>query len=200
MLNCALIHIRPAPERQMGGTLLEVLITVIILAFGLLGLAGLQGKIQVAESESYQRAQAILLVSDMAERISVNGVNAANYITNTPLGTGDSQPATCDALAAGMARDQCEWSNALKGAAEKSGSSNVGAMLGARGCVTQLQAADPTNSICTPGIYQVAVVWQGLNRTATPSLACGQGLYGEETYRRAIAKQVIIGLPSCTYP
>lgn len=187
-------------RRQAGGALLEVLITVIILAFGLLGLAGLQGKIQVAESESYQRAQAILLVSDMVERISVNGANAAAYVTATPLGTGDSQPATCTALAVGVARDQCEWSNALKGAAEKSGTSNVGAMLGARGCVTQLQAANPAAGVCTPGIYQVSVVWQGLNKTAAPSLTCGQGLYGEETYRRAIASQVIIGVPSCTYP
>lgn len=185
--------------RQNGGTLLEVLITVIISAFGLLGLAGLQGKIQVAETESYQRSQAVLLVSDMVGRLQANGANAGTYVTTTPLGSGDSEPNDCSSVAAGTARDRCEWSNALKGAAEKSAGSSVGAMIGARGCVTQVQAPDATANVCTPGVYLVTVAWQGLNRTATSSLGCASGSYGEESYRRAIATQVSVPLPSCSY-
>jgi type II secretory pathway pseudopilin PulG len=51
---------------QQGSSLLEVLITIVILAFGLLGLAAFQSKVQVAEVESYQRAQAILALADMS--------------------------------------------------------------------------------------------------------------------------------------
>lgn len=189
---------KPHHRRQQGITLLEVLVTIVILAFGLLGLAGLQSKIQLAEVEAYQRAQAILLLSDMAERISANRSQAASYVSASVIGTGDSQPASCSSLAAGAARDLCEWSNALKGAAEQKSSANVGAMLGARGCITQAQAADPSAGVCTPGIYLVTVVWQGLHQTSAPASSCGQGLYGTDTYRRAISSRVVVGLPSCS--
>lgn len=183
---------------QCGSTLLEVLVTIVILAFGLLGLAGLQGKIQLAEMESYQRAQALLLLSDMSERISANRAQAASYVSATPFGTGDSQPASCAAVAAGFAYDLCEWSNLLKGASEKTGSSNVGAMIGARGCISLAQAPDPTATVCTPGVYMITVTWQGLHKTIAPAAPCALGEYGDDTYRRAVSSRVSVGLPSCS--
>lgn len=183
--------------RQRGTSLLEVLITIIILAFGLLGLAGLQSKIQQAELESYQRAQAALLLSDMIERISANRANAALYTFAGSAGTGDTQPTDCTSVAAGSARDICEWSNALKGASEKISSTNTGAMQGGRGCITVVQAPDPTAGVCLPGVYRVTVAWQGMTPTTASSLACGQGSYTPDTTRRAISSQITVGLPSC---
>lgn len=180
--------------------MLEVLVTIVILAFGMLGLAGLQSKIFVAEMESYQRAQAVLLLNDMVERINANRSAAATYVlgAGTTLGTGDTQPADCSAAAAGLARDKCEWSNALKGAAETSGGTKVGGVIGARGCVTQIQLENPTLGVCTPGIYLVTVAWQGLNATSAPSATCGQGAFGsDDKLRRALSARVSIGLPSC---
>jgi type IV pilus assembly protein PilV len=186
---------------QRGTSLLEVLITIVILAFGLLGLAGLQGKIQQAEVESFQRAQATLLLADMHERISVNRDNAANYVSANPIGTLElvTQPADCSGITLQASRDICEWSNALKGASEKMGTNNTGAMEGGRGCIGQVQAPDPSPGVCTPGIYQITVVWQGMNPTAAPGpgLTCGQGLYTQDTTRRAISSQVTVGLPNC---
>lgn len=188
---------------QRGTSLLEVLITIVILAFGLLGLAGLQAKIQQAEVESFQRAQATLLLADMHERISANRANAANYVSANPIGTLDTQPADCTGLAPvppahdWSAQDICQWSNALKGASEQMGTNNTGAMEGGRGCIGQVQAPDPSPGVCTPGIYQITVVWQGMNPTAAPALACGQGLYTQDTTRRAISSQVTVGLPNC---
>jgi type IV pilus assembly protein PilV len=184
-------------RRSSGTSLIEVLVTLLILAFGLLGIAGLQSKIQLTQFESYQRSQALLVLSDMAERISANRAQAGAYVSNGALGTGDSQPASCTNIAAGPNRDLCEWSNTLKGASERKSAANVGAMLDARGCITQLQAPDPTPGICTPGIYRVAVAWQGMLSTTAPAIACGQGSYGANTYRRVIAAQVSVGLPSC---
>lgn len=192
-----MLNLRPiSNNQQRGSSLLEVLVTIIILTFGLLGLAGLQAKIQLAEMESYQRSQAVLLLSDMTERISSNRGNAVNYVVAGSLGTGDAQPASC--VGAGAARDLCEWSNGLKGAAEKTSSNSSGAMIGARGCITEVQAPDTTPTVCTPGIYQVTVVWQGLNPTSAPGLNCGKGSYDKDAYRRAISSQVTVGLPLCS--
>lgn len=190
-----------------GFTLIEVLVTLIILAVGILGLAGLMSKTQVLELESYQRASALSLLRDMTYRISVNRANAASYVTGTSgtavLGTGNTVwPSDCVGGATppafGANRDRCEWSNALKGAAEASGTKKVGAMIGARGCIEQVQAPDTTPGVCTPGIYRVTVTWQGINSTTASSLLCGSGLYGTDAQRRVVADTVTIGLPSCS--
>jgi type IV pilus assembly protein PilV len=189
-------HFRPPSER--GTSLVEVLVTLMILSFGLLGVAGLQSKIGVAEMESYQRAQALLALSQMTERLSANAAQAANYVSNNAVGTGDAEPADCAGVAAGPNRDLCEWSNTLKGTGETSGGTRTGGMLAGRGCITQLQAPNPALGVCSAGIYQVAVAWQGMAPTAAPVLACGTGLYGaNDAYRRLIAATVSVPTTSC---
>jgi type IV pilus assembly protein PilV len=193
-----LAHGRPAAWLQRGISLVEVLVTIVILAFGLLGVAGLQSKMGLVEMESFQRSQALVVLSDMAERLSANRAQVASYITNGAVGTGDAEPATCTGITAGPGRDLCEWSNALKGAAEQQSAANVGGMIGARGCITEIQAANPTPGVCAPGIYQVSVAWQGVHSTAVSALACGQGQYGaDDSYRRVLALSVSIGTTSC---
>jgi len=179
--------------RQSGFLMIEVLITMFILVIGLLGVVGLQARAQQAETESYQRTQALILLRDMADRINANRNNAAAYVTTTPLGTGNNLT-VCAAPANTVEMDKCGWSAALIGAAETTGACNVstgancvGAMIGARGCVTQLDAVNR--------IYLIEVVWQGLSPTATPpaSIDCGINLYGAEELRRAVTTIVQIG-------
>lgn len=182
-----------------GFTLLEVLITLIVLAIGMLGLANLQSKIHVTEIESYQRAHAVLLVQDMMDRINSNRADAANYANPAVLGQGNP-PADCSLAATLAARDRCQWSNALLGASETRNGTNVGGLINARGCITQIQASDPTVGVCTPGIYRVTVAWQGLHDTKAPEDDCGVGQYGSEAKRRVIFMEVSIGLPRCASP
>lgn len=165
--------------------MLEVLVTILIVALGLLGVAGLQARMQVAEIEAYQRAQAILVLQDMVARINANRKNATTYVTASPLGTGNTVQ-SCAGMT-GAALDACEWGNMLLGAAETSGAQSVGAMIGARGCIT--------NPVVTmPRQIGVAVVWQGLTPTAAPvSTTCGAGLYGNEATRRAMVATIVIG-------
>src|SRR5687768_2660596 len=175
-------------SRQGGTTMMEVLVSIVIVVLGLLGLAGLQSRAAVSEMEAFQRAQAIVLAQDMADRISANrrAADTVAYITPTPLGTG-SPAADCGGLN-GAPRDLCEWNRALLGAAEEApGGVKVGAMIGARGCVADLGTTMPRQ-------YLVSVVWQGLAPTKEPGATlCGQGDYGDDKTRRAITTVVSIG-------
>jgi type IV pilus assembly protein PilV len=185
--------------RERGFTLLEVLITIVILAFGLLGLVGLQTRMQLTEAEAFQRTQATLLLADMAARVNANRTVVSQYGADAgkvTLGTGVDDTTNCAVATAGPARDMCEWSEALKGASETKGVNNVGAMIGARGCIERLQAADtPT---CTPAIYRVTVAWQGLQPTVASSLTCGVNSYGaNDAMRRVSPVEVVMPQLSC---
>jgi len=186
---------------QQGFTLLEVLVSLVILVFGLLGLLGMQAFTQVATFESYQRGQALILVQDMADRIATNRAAALCYSkttsTATYLGVGATVPTNCTAAVGTAATraiataDLAAWDAALKGAAEQQGVNQVGAILGARGCITYDAA---TNS------YRVAVAWQGMAPTVAPtagdpSATCASGAnYGGEPQRREVSTTVRIAV------
>ncbi|MDQ3026262.1 MAG: type IV pilus modification protein PilV [Pseudomonadota bacterium] len=168
---------------QAGTSMIEVLISIVIVVLGLLGLAGLQSRAQLGEAESFQRAQAIVLLQDMVDRINSNRKNALSY--ETPgVGTGVAE-GNCAALN-GAALDLCEWNNALLGASESAGGLKVGAMIGARGCVQVISNTMPFQ-------FLVSVVWQGVNQTVIPGTACGAGQYGDDRTRRALTSTVLIG-------
>jgi type IV pilus assembly protein PilV len=187
--------------RQGGFTLLEVLVSLVILVLGLLGLLGLQAHSQIATFESYQRGQALILVQDMADRLSTNRGAAGCYAITTDTtagtpyaGTGATSAPVCTASVGTTTTraladaDLAAWHDALKGASEKQGGANVGAVLGARGCVSFIAA---TNS------YRVAVAWQGMASTMAPNLGdtsatCGKNLYGNEAQRREVSVTVRI--------
>lgn len=56
-------------NRQQGFSLIEALVAVVILAFGLLGLAGLQATSIKSNDSALFRSQATLLAYDMADRM-----------------------------------------------------------------------------------------------------------------------------------
>lgn len=63
-----------------GFTLIEILVTVIVLSIGLLGLAGLQAVSLKFNSTAYQRSQATILIYDMVERMRANPSQVSAYI------------------------------------------------------------------------------------------------------------------------
>lgn len=175
-----------------GFSLIEVLITLVITAIGLLGLAALQARAQQAEMESYQRAQALILLEDIVNRINANRETAGCYaITNAAQGTpyvgaGNTATYTCTGFGVDMTRsvanaDLAAWDALLKGAAETLNSNNTGAMIGARGCVSFDAVSEA---------YTIAIAWQGLADTVAPANTCGQNLYGAETRRRVLSTTV----------
>jgi len=151
-------------------------------------------------------------LQDMIDRMNANRIETKNgaYRTDglTPayLGGGTAL-ASCAGLS-GAARDQCEWGNLLNGAAEvanggtcdtSSAAQCIGAMLGARGCVTYDSSAELKNSsglvIPGTGIFTVTVAWQGVSRgaTALATNTCGQNLYPDEQTRRIVSATLRIG-------
>lgn len=154
---------------ERGISLIEVLVTLIILAVGMLGVMGLQARLQQSDMEVYQRSQALILLDDMASRLAANRNQAASYVTGSanPLGVGMTCPTSS---ATQLDRDKAEWCAALQGAAEaEDDGTQVGAMLGGRGCVESLGS----------GQYLITVAWQGVSPLNAPptGVACGVNAY-----------------------
>jgi len=158
----------PGRRAQQGALMIEVLITIVICVIGLYGLMNVQGRLQVSEMESYQRSQAVLLLDDLASRLVTNRSAAASYITTaaSPLGVGSTCPTATTTLAD---RDLKEWCESLQGAAETFGGSQVGSMIGARGCVEDMGSDQ----------YMITVAWQGMVPISAPpaSVACAKNSY-----------------------
>lgn len=101
--------------KYSGATLIEVLISLLILAIGLLGMTGLQTVSLRNTQSAYLRTQASIASNDIVERIRANlqGVEANNYDANAGAAT-----AACNTIAgctAGQlaANDIAEWKLAL---------------------------------------------------------------------------------------
>ncbi|SFT66714.1 type IV pilus modification protein PilV [Pseudomonas marincola] len=95
---------------QRGVSLIEVLITLLVLSVGLIGLAGLQMVSIQANKSAYYRSQATLLAYDMADRMRANQVQANTdvYFLNYPASS------TAHEVSGNQAnKDLSEWLNAL---------------------------------------------------------------------------------------
>jgi type IV pilus assembly protein PilV len=191
----------PRRGAQAGFSMLEILISILIMVVGMLGFIGLQARSQVAEVEAYQRGQALILVQDMVDRLNTNRKAAGCYAITTSastgspaLGTGYAGTPTCTALVGTTAtraiasQDLQDWNNELNGTTERLGGNPVGTILGARGCVTY----DATTQQ-----YRIAVAWQGLVPTVAPTTAnaaatCGLNQYGNDAQRREVSATLLI--------
>lgn len=59
-------------RRQHGSSMIEVLVTMVIIAIGLLGQAALTVQSSKASNAAFMRTQATLLASDIIERLRLN--------------------------------------------------------------------------------------------------------------------------------
>jgi len=71
----------PCEARQRGMTLVEVLVTVVLISVGLLGVAALQLTSLRANQEAYASSQASVLAADILDRMRANqqGVRTGQY-------------------------------------------------------------------------------------------------------------------------
>ncbi|GAA5317386.1 MAG: hypothetical protein AseanaTS_25910 [Candidatus Pelagadaptatus aseana] len=91
---------------QSGMTLIEVLVTVLIVSVGLLGLASLQATSIKEGMDTSKRSQGLWMIDELASRMRVNTAGLANGYT----GAG-----TVAALCTGGAVTQCNAGNECTG-------------------------------------------------------------------------------------
>ena len=167
--------------RLTGFTLIEVLVTILIVAVGLLGLAALQVNTLNKQFETLQRAQVTAMVEDMASRIRMNPSEAksgAYYVSAS--GT------NCGSLL-GADRDLCEWNAMMSGASVVDDGVNLAAPLDVQGCIE----VGPTSG-SGETVLRVSMAWQGVTKSAAPGVSCGANDYGDEAYRRVIFRDVAV--------
>ena len=114
----------PPKRRQLGFSLLEVMISIAILSIGLLGLARLQATGLFHNQSAYQVSQATVLAYDIADRMRSNTSTTGNYLTSfmtlaaaTAAGAVEGCTTTSGCSGTQMAQtDLQEWSAALSAA------------------------------------------------------------------------------------
>jgi type IV pilus assembly protein PilV len=80
---------------QKGGSLIEVLVTMIIVSLGLLGQAGLISLSSKSNNTAFMRTQATLLADDILERLRLNRALAvAGSFNVNPAASGTSPSAS----------------------------------------------------------------------------------------------------------
>ncbi|HEX9877846.1 MAG TPA: type IV pilus modification protein PilV [Gammaproteobacteria bacterium] len=104
---------RAALSGCRGVTLVEVMVSLVILSVGLLGLAGLQTRSLQFNTSAYYRTQATALAYSLADRTRANRQGALNNLYN---GVFENPAPACDPNAGGggtPAQDVAAWRNML---------------------------------------------------------------------------------------
>jgi len=193
------------PRQQGGFTLVEVMVTVFVVAVGLLAAAALQAVAKKAAYDAMQRTTASVLAQDILERIRSNSAQINAYARQGAELTA-ALPATNCAAAVCTAQqlvtyDLSQWQRGLDGAAEQisdgSGTTAAGGLRSPVGCIRQ-------------NGNQVAVViaWRGMTAITPASAgdandptgdACGAGRAdftagadSGQSFRRVLRLQAII--------
>lgn len=120
-------------NKNTGFTLIEILIAMLVLAVGLLGLAGLQATSLRNNQSAYNRSQAIQLAYDLADRMRANVAGVGTYTAILPsaaVAQGSCLTVSATCTAAVMAQnDLFEWNSAVS-TALPSGSGTIISVAG----------------------------------------------------------------------
>ncbi len=93
-----------------GFTLIEVLVTMLVMAVGLLGIAALQFKGLQYSHDAYIRSQINFLAYDIADRIRLNRDNATSYVNTPDYIVPTALPPGCiQSIGANAANDLACW-------------------------------------------------------------------------------------------
>lgn len=165
-------------KKQAGVTLVEVLVAVVVLAIGLLGLAGLQTSALTNTSVSYQYTQVATITQGFAERMRANRA-AVTDMANKPyaLAAGSSPTATKNCAAASTtctSTELAKWDLAMWYAAIDPSYTASNIPNGPRGILpggkASVVCADAT---CTANSIWIITVYWDADRVGRTTYNCG---------------------------
>ena len=200
-----------------GFSLIEVLVSMVVVSVGALSVASLQLVSKRAVRDAGQRLEATQLAHGLLERMNANSsmsalqtyvataspylglgrISAPSIAVPTPRCRSDSvviEPCTPEQLAQ---LDLWLWERLLDGATEQAGGADVGGLLFPTACLLP-----PAAGAGAAGNYTLVIAFRGTAALPNnPAIACGSGaafsdgarLYGDsDEYRRAIIVQAFI--------
>jgi type IV pilus assembly protein PilV len=180
---------RLTPAR--GFTLIEVLVTLLLITVSLIGMAGMQLAAKRAGYQAMQRSQAMALAQEALERIRANPGQAAAYHTGlgaAALGGGklaapelDCAAAKAECTPAQLALwDRWQWERKLDGMA------GGGGLIEPRACIVFNAAAGRPNS----GQIRIILNWRGPSALSDAIQAgeelCGTDAGGSDAQRQQL--------------
>ena len=112
-------------NKNAGFTLIEVLVAMVVLAVGLLGMAGLQANSIRNNQSAYNRSQATQLAYDLADRMRANISGVATYTTGTAAAIGNCKITTGCSPAEMATNDLFEWNSAISAALPNGGTGTI---------------------------------------------------------------------------
>lgn len=200
--------LRRLSPREQGVSLIEVLVSLVILSLGVLAVVALQLVSKRNNADAGQRTIAAQLAYDMIERMRANSSPTILnlYLTgNSPLGRGsrgatepspNCKSATCTPAQLAT-HDLWAWEQTLDGAAETLGTSKTGGLVLPTACINGPAGGGD-------GTYTVTIVWRGTvgipdaNNTVSPDatpIGCGRDvlvggvyIYGEDVNGDGVAE------------
>ncbi|MBR9813744.1 type IV pilus modification protein PilV [bacterium] len=189
-------------KRQHGVGLIEVLVSVLVVAFAVLSMAGLQTLSKRNNREALQRSTAAQLADGLISRIRANAQSDAldTYVTLAAggLGGGSQGNAPLEDCTANdcspsemAAYDLWQWERLLDGTTEVIAGSavNVGGLFEPIACLD-----GPVGGV--DGTYTLTIAWYGaISLPVDKDVACGLGLgrYGtDDEFRRTLAVPAFI--------
>ena len=174
-------------RRQFGVSMIEVLIALVLLAIGVLGIAGLQIISKRNNYDSAQRTVSAALATNLYERMRANASQPAllQYLNSAGNGLGSgktgsgqqgSEPSpkcassvtTCNATQLAT-HDVWYWEQQLNGAGETISGAQTGGLVLPLACLTGPSGGGT-------GLYTLVIVWRGT--TTLPdntAVTCGLG-------------------------
>ena len=140
--------------KENGISMVEVLVAIVVLSFGLLGLAGLQADGLRGNNDAYMRSQATLMAYDMLDRMRANLHGVENGFYDDLFSTTPSDPACISngcTIQEMSEHDAFEWSQKLSEL-----------LPGGQGTVTGSGSGS---------IFSITVMWDE-RRTGATGVAC----------------------------
>ncbi|MCE9678010.1 type IV pilus modification protein PilV [Shewanella sp. AS1] len=174
-------------KREKGMTLIEVMVSLIILVIGLVGIFNLHIVAKRGSFESFQQTQASYYANDIINRMRLNPSQLANYAGTYPGSPSGTAPTACTGTAADCSFaemkdwDLYEWQSLFSGAAEVAGGNNVGGLDTPTACIT-----------VAANTVTVVMAWKGIRETKITEADVDTSCAATTVNRRVFSIQTVI--------